>query len=227
MSTTEELLARLVNLEDEAVQARQRQSSAKHTLAAAQQRIQQLSSGEGATRQWTRPVCGFGAFSQLNIRQGCCRRRLLRRRQWSLEQGELLHLATSFETTRCIGIQTAAAANMAKMRGLSELVGVQLVSRARYLSLSEQRPGELYMDRSLESYRALIVRNLGPFFNCWSVLWAIWLLARTASIWSSAFISAGLARAASRMVTCGVESGLQCIPATQEQLKMHKKRTNE
>ena len=45
MSTTEELLARLVNLENEAVQARQRQGSAEQALAAAQQRIQQLSSG--------------------------------------------------------------------------------------------------------------------------------------------------------------------------------------
>ena len=48
MSTTEELLARLVNLENEAVQARQRQGSAKQALAAAQQRIQQLSSGGSA-----------------------------------------------------------------------------------------------------------------------------------------------------------------------------------
>ena len=48
MSTTEELLARLVNLEDEAVQARQRQGSAEQALAAAQQRIQQLSSGGSA-----------------------------------------------------------------------------------------------------------------------------------------------------------------------------------
>ena len=54
----------------------------------------------------------------------------------------------------------------------------------------------------------LIVRKFGPFFNCWSVLWTIWLLARTAIIWSSASISdGGLARAASRMVTCGVEIG--------------------
>ena len=50
MTTTDELLARLVNLENEAVQARQRQNSAEHALAAAQQRIQQLSSGDGATR---------------------------------------------------------------------------------------------------------------------------------------------------------------------------------
>ena len=49
MTTTDELLARLVNLENEAVQARQRQSSAEQALAAAQQRIQQLSSGDGAT----------------------------------------------------------------------------------------------------------------------------------------------------------------------------------
>ena len=44
MSTTEELLARLVNLENVVVQARQRQGSAQQALAAAQQRIQQLSS---------------------------------------------------------------------------------------------------------------------------------------------------------------------------------------
>ena len=49
MTTTDELLARFVNLEKEAVQARQRQSSAELALAAAQQRIQQLSSGDGAT----------------------------------------------------------------------------------------------------------------------------------------------------------------------------------
>ena len=49
MTTTDELLARLVNLETEAVQARQRESSAEHALVAAQQRIQQLSSGDGAT----------------------------------------------------------------------------------------------------------------------------------------------------------------------------------
>ena len=49
MTTTDELLARLVNLENEAVQARQRRSSAEHALAAAQQRIQQVSSGDGAT----------------------------------------------------------------------------------------------------------------------------------------------------------------------------------
>ena len=42
MTTTDELFARLVNLENEAVQERQRQSSAEHALAAAQQRIQQL-----------------------------------------------------------------------------------------------------------------------------------------------------------------------------------------
>ena len=45
MSTTEELLARLVNLENVVVQARQRQGSAQQALAAAQQRSQQLSSG--------------------------------------------------------------------------------------------------------------------------------------------------------------------------------------
>ena len=48
MSTTEELLARLVNLKNEAVQVRQRQGSAEQALAAAQQRIQQLSSGGSA-----------------------------------------------------------------------------------------------------------------------------------------------------------------------------------
>ena len=49
MTTTDELLARLVNLETEAVQTSQRLNSAEHALAAAQQRIQQLSSGDGAT----------------------------------------------------------------------------------------------------------------------------------------------------------------------------------
>ena len=48
MSTSEELLARSVNLENEAVQARQRQGSAEKVLAAANQRIQQLSSGSSA-----------------------------------------------------------------------------------------------------------------------------------------------------------------------------------
>ena len=47
MSTTEELLARFVNLENEAVQ-RQRQGPAEQALAAAQQCIQQLSSGGSA-----------------------------------------------------------------------------------------------------------------------------------------------------------------------------------
>ena len=47
--TTDELLARLVNLDNEAVQARQRQGSAEHALAAAQQRIQQQSSRGGAS----------------------------------------------------------------------------------------------------------------------------------------------------------------------------------
>ena len=49
MTTTDELLARLVNLENEALQARQRHNSAEHALAAAQQRIQQLSSADNAT----------------------------------------------------------------------------------------------------------------------------------------------------------------------------------
>ena len=56
MSTTEELLSRLVNLESEAVQARQRQGSAEQALAAAQQRIQQLSSGGSA------PTPSIGVF---------------------------------------------------------------------------------------------------------------------------------------------------------------------
>ena len=45
MATVEELHMRLVNLEKEAVQARQRQASAEQALAVAQQRIEQLSSG--------------------------------------------------------------------------------------------------------------------------------------------------------------------------------------
>ena len=45
MATVEALLTRLVNLENEAVQARQRQASAEQALAVAQQRIAQLSSG--------------------------------------------------------------------------------------------------------------------------------------------------------------------------------------
>ena len=48
MTTTDELLARLINLESEAVQARQRQSSAEQALAVAQQSIQQFSSGSSA-----------------------------------------------------------------------------------------------------------------------------------------------------------------------------------
>ena len=43
MTTIDELLASLVNLENEAVQAQHRQSSAEHALAAAQQRIHLLS----------------------------------------------------------------------------------------------------------------------------------------------------------------------------------------
>ena len=49
MTTTDELLARLVSLENQAVQARRRQSSAEHALAAAQQRVQHLSSKDVAT----------------------------------------------------------------------------------------------------------------------------------------------------------------------------------
>ena len=50
MATVEELLARLVNLENEAVQARhRRQSAAEHALSADQQRSQQMSSGSGAS----------------------------------------------------------------------------------------------------------------------------------------------------------------------------------
>ena len=48
MTITDELLARLVNLENEAVQARQRQSSTELALASAPQRILQLPSGDGA-----------------------------------------------------------------------------------------------------------------------------------------------------------------------------------
>ena len=55
MSTTEELLARLVNLENEAVQARQRQGSAEQALAAAQQCIQQLSSRGSAPTTLGKP----------------------------------------------------------------------------------------------------------------------------------------------------------------------------
>ena len=47
MTSTDELLSRLVILENEAVQARQRQGSAEQALAATQQRVQQLSSGSG------------------------------------------------------------------------------------------------------------------------------------------------------------------------------------
>ena len=49
MTTTDELIARFVILESEAVQARQRQSSAEHALAVPQQRNQQLCFGDGAT----------------------------------------------------------------------------------------------------------------------------------------------------------------------------------
>ena len=45
MATVEELHTILVNLENEAVQARQRQASAEQALAVAQQRVAQLSSG--------------------------------------------------------------------------------------------------------------------------------------------------------------------------------------
>ena len=63
MSTSDELLARLVNLENEAVHARQRQGSAEQALAAVQQRIQQLSSGGSAVwsyLQWIRARRGPG-----------------------------------------------------------------------------------------------------------------------------------------------------------------------
>ena len=49
MTTVEELLMRLVNLEAEAVQARQRDGAVEQALTAAQQRIQQMSSGGGAS----------------------------------------------------------------------------------------------------------------------------------------------------------------------------------
>ena len=96
-------------------------------------------------RQRTHLACCSEASSQLCTLQGCCHRQPVRRRQWSLEHEVLPRQATSFETTRCIGTQTAAAGNMAMMRDLSELVGAQWVSRARCLSLSVRRPGELYM----------------------------------------------------------------------------------
>ena len=84
MATVEELLTRLVNLENEAVQARQRQASPGQALAAAQQRIAQFSSGidvsttllgvidthtlgksksfSGQTPEWTTWQCTFNAF---------------------------------------------------------------------------------------------------------------------------------------------------------------------
>ena len=45
MATVDELFARLANLENEPVQARQRQSSAEQALAAVQHGLAQLSSG--------------------------------------------------------------------------------------------------------------------------------------------------------------------------------------
>ena len=45
----DELFARMVSLENEAVQARQRQASARQSLAAAQQHIQQLYLGGSAS----------------------------------------------------------------------------------------------------------------------------------------------------------------------------------
>ena len=71
VSTTEELLARLVNLENEAVQARQRQGSAEQALAAAQQRIQQLASGGSA------PTPSTGVIDTRTLVSGteqCCNR---------------------------------------------------------------------------------------------------------------------------------------------------------
>ena len=53
MSTTEEFLARLVNLEREAVQVGQQEGLAEQAMAAAQQRIQQLSSGGSAPTSTT------------------------------------------------------------------------------------------------------------------------------------------------------------------------------
>ena len=85
METVEELLTRLVNLENEAVQARQRQASAEQALAVAQQRMAQLSSGtdvsttpprvidtrtlgkpksfSGQTSEWTTSQFTFMAFA--------------------------------------------------------------------------------------------------------------------------------------------------------------------
>ena len=50
MATVDELLSKLVNLEIEAVHARQRQAAAEQALTAAQQQIHQLSSGGGTSR---------------------------------------------------------------------------------------------------------------------------------------------------------------------------------
>ena len=167
---------------------------------------------EHRQRQRTHPACGSEAFSQPSILQGCCHRQPLKRRQWSLEQEVLPRQATSFETTRCTGTQTAAAGNTAMMPDLSELVGAQWVSRAKCLSLSVRRHGVLYMGRFLENCRALTVQKLGLTVSCWNVLWAIWSLVRIAITWLSAFTDAGgLVKAASRMATCGVESVLHSI----------------
>ena len=75
MSTTEELLARLVNLENEAVHARQRQGSAEQALAAAQQRIQQLSSGGSAPTPSTGVIIHGSDIGMDNVAihvQGVC-----------------------------------------------------------------------------------------------------------------------------------------------------------
>ena len=72
MATVEELLTRLVNLENEAVQARQRQASAEQALAVAQRRVAQLSLGtdvgkpksfSGQTSEWTTWQFTFKAFA--------------------------------------------------------------------------------------------------------------------------------------------------------------------
>ena len=100
MTTTDELLATLVNLENEAVQARQRRSSAEHALAAAQQRIQLLSSGDGYTQHASRShqyaLLGSRSRSQVKLRNGLRgnsrsrRSRVQRIRGWK-ESSSLLH----------------------------------------------------------------------------------------------------------------------------------------
>ena len=76
MSTTEELPATLVNLEIEAVQARQRQGSAEQALAAAAQLIQQLSSSRGSA-----PAPSTGVIDTRTLGNSRSRRLRVRRTQ--------------------------------------------------------------------------------------------------------------------------------------------------